>query len=221
MGLRGPGAKPLALAYDAGRPDLFGAPPPPVAETWQAEGLTRAGQVIAFIETLEVTAGKLAGERMVLRPWQRDILEEVYATDDDGRRPVRTAVLSMGRKNGKTGLAAALALCHLVGPEAEPRGEVYSAANDRQQAGKLFNEMVAMIARNASLTARINIRRFTKELEDFTTGSVFAALSADASTKHGLSRPSSSTTSSARRRTGTSTTRSTPPWAPATTRCLW
>lgn len=192
MGLRGPGAKPIALVHD--RDDVIGqgklwstAAKSAEPEPWEAPGLTRAGRVIAFIETLEVTAGKLAGERMVLRPWQRAILEEVYALNEDGGRPVRTAVLSMGRKNGKTGLAAALALCHLVGPEAEPRGEVYSAANDRQQAGKLFNEMVAMIARNAALTARINIRRFTKELEDFVTGSVFAALSADASTKHGLS----------------------------------
>ncbi|WP_020187875.1 terminase TerL endonuclease subunit [Methylopila sp. 73B] len=192
MGLRGPGANPIKLVHD--RDDVLGqgklfATAQPAAEPapWEAEGLSRAERVIAFIETLEVTAGKLAGQRIGLRPWQREILGEVYAVDEAGGRPVRTAVLSMGRKNGKTGLAAALALCHLVGPEAELRGEVYSAANDRQQAGKLFNEMVAMILRSPSLTARINIRRFTKELEDFTTGSVFAALSADAATKHGLS----------------------------------
>lgn len=134
-----------------------------------------------------MTAGKLAGQPLKVRPWQREIIEEIYAEDEGGQRPVRTAVLSFGRKNGKTGLAAGLALCHLAGPEAEQRGEVYSAANDRFQAAKLFNEMVAMIERHPLLSQRINVRRFTKELEDMPTGSLYAALSADVAGKHGLS----------------------------------
>jgi phage terminase large subunit-like protein len=94
----------------------------------------------------------------------------------------------MGRGNGKTGLAAMLALCHLAGPEAEPRGEVYAAANDKFQAGRLFNEIAAIVERVPWLAARISIRRHVKELEDIGgTGSMFAALSADVPTKHGLS----------------------------------
>ena len=96
----------------------------------------------------------------------------------------------MGRKNGKTDLAARLALCHLAGPEAEPRGEVYSAANDRAQAARIFAEMVAIIERVDWLKNRVSIRRHSKELEDIGeggTGSFYAALSADVATKHGLS----------------------------------
>src|SRR5262249_5973175 len=92
---------------------------------------------------------------------------------------------SMGRGNGKTGLAAMLALCHLVGPEAEPRGEVYAAANDKFQAGRLFNEIAAIVEKVPWLAARVSIRRHVKELEDIGgTGSMFAALSADVPTKH-------------------------------------
>jgi phage terminase large subunit-like protein len=93
----------------------------------------------------------------------------------------------MGRKNGKTQLAAALALCHLSGPEAESRGEVYSCANDRFQAGRIFSEMTAMVQNHPWLSDRINISRFMKQLEDLENGSIYAALSSEAKTKMGLS----------------------------------
>lgn len=127
MALRGVGAKPLS---ERGRVDERAVKP------WEEPGLSRAGRVIAFCEDLPITAGLLAGTMMKLRPWQREFLEAVYAEDEKSARPVRTAVLSMARKNGKTQLAAALALCHLLGPEAEPRGEVYSCALTRDQAAE-------------------------------------------------------------------------------------
>lgn len=122
MAVRGIGAKALS---ERGKIDVRPVKP------WEVPGLSRAGRVIAFLEDLPITAGKLAGTTMKIRPWQRKFIEAVYAETADGLRPVRTAVLSMARKNGKTQLAAGLALCHLMGPEAEPRGEVYSAALTR------------------------------------------------------------------------------------------
>lgn len=191
MGLRGPGAKPIRHAErDIAQHSLFVVTPESAlnkAPAWQAEGLSRPERVVAFLESLEVTAGKLAGQPFRVRPWQRDIIEEIYSESAEGCRPVRTAVLTFGRKNGKTGLAAGLALCHLAGPEAEQRGEVYSAANDKDQAGKIFAEMVAMIERHPLLSARINVKRFGKELEDAETRSIYRALSADVAGKHGLS----------------------------------
>lgn len=189
MGLRGPGAKPISRpAQPSAQVTLFPVPSPTlVVVPWEAPGLSRAERVVAFLESLEITAGKLAGQKMRVRPWQREVIDQVYAEDEAGDRPVRTAVLSMGRKNGKSALAAGLALAHLCGPEAERRGEVYSAANDRAQAGKIFAEMVAMVNAHPILSERISVRRFTKELEDMVTGSVFAALSADVAGKHGLS----------------------------------
>lgn len=86
-----------------------------------------------------------------------------------------------------TQIAAALALCHLCGPEAESRGEVYSCANDRFQAAKIFHEMVAIIDRHPYLTHRTNIIRFQKQIEDLTNGSIYVALSSEAKTKMGLS----------------------------------
>lgn len=181
MGLRGPGANPIKQRQEA----LFAIAAQPAP--WDAPGLTRAGRVIGFLEDLTITTGKLAGSKLVLRGWQRRFIEAVYATDKDGARPVRTAVLSMGRKNGKSQLAAALALCHLCGPEAESRGEVYSCANDRFQSGRIFSEMVALISRHPVLSVRTNITSFRKEIHDLINGSVYTALTAEPRTKLGLS----------------------------------
>lgn len=183
MGLRGPGARRIKRA-SPGRPlKLVGGRP------WDKSGLSRAAKVILFIESLPCSSGPKAGTNFVLRSWQKRFIRAVYATDKHGKRLVRTAVLSMGRGNGKSSLAAMLALCHLAGPEAESRGEVYSAANDRDQAGRIFKEMAAIIERVPWLAKRVAIKRFTKELEDVGaggTGSTYAALSRESGTKMGL-----------------------------------
>ena len=181
MGLRGPSAKPLkarreALEAAASR-----------SYSWDAPGLSRADRVITFLEDLEITTGKHASTKLRLRSWQRKFIEAVYREDKRGVRPIRTAVLSMARKNGKSQLAAALALCHLCGPEAESRGEVYSCANDRFQSSRIFNEMVALIDRHPALSARTNVTSFRKEIHDLVNGSIYVALTAEAKTKLGLS----------------------------------
>ena len=79
-----------------------------------------------------------------------------------------------------------LGVCHVAGPEAESRGEVYSAANDRAQAGRIFSEMSAIIQRVPWLAKRVSIKSFHKELVDVETGSTYAALSRESGTKMGL-----------------------------------
>jgi phage terminase large subunit-like protein len=153
---------------------------------WQSKVIGRSDKVIAFIESLKITQGKDANKKMKLRDWQIEFIREIYQQNRHGIRAVRTAVLSMGRKNGKTQLAAALALCHLCGPESETRGEVYSCANDRNQASKIFSEMVALISGHEWLSARCNIIRFRKEIEDVENGSIYQALSREAKTKMGF-----------------------------------
>src|SRR5215831_4647395 len=181
MGLRGPGATPISVRREA----LEGVTSQ--VYPWGAPGLTRAARVIAFVEDLTVSSGKAANQKLRLRPWQRKFLKAVYREDRRGVRPIRTAVLSMARKNGKSQLAAALALCHLCGPEAESRGEIYSCANDRFQSARIFNEMIALIDRHPALSARTNVTSFRKEIHDLVNGSIYVALTAEAKTKLGMS----------------------------------
>jgi phage terminase large subunit-like protein len=146
----------------------------------------RAADLIKWIQYLPITSGVLAGELFKVREWQKKELKQIYRTDKKGKRIVRQALLTIPRKNGKTGLAAALALAHLCGPESEQRGQVYSAAADRHQAALIYNEMKAII-QATDLKDRVIIRDFNKHLEDTKTGSEFFALSSDSKTKHGFS----------------------------------
>jgi phage terminase large subunit-like protein len=154
--------------------------------TWQKPGLSRAGRVIAFVESLPITKGHRVGQRFVLLPHQRAFIETVYAEGS----PIRLAIQSLPRGNGKSGLQAGIVLAHLLGPESEPRGECYAAAIDRQQAGLLFNEIVAIIATVPEFHARCNVQRFRKIVEVLdgpSKGSTFEVLSSDVRRGHGLS----------------------------------
>jgi len=182
MALRGPGS----IAHVRAREAV--AKKPRKRFAWDKKGLTRPERVIAFLESLPITSGTLAGQRMKLLPFQRDFIHAVYGPKTaDGRRQVRTALLSCGRKNGKSGLAAGLCLAHLLGPETEARGQVFSAAADREQAALIYRECAAIIDATPWMLARCNIQRFHKQIEDLETGTLYKALSADARTKHGLS----------------------------------
>jgi phage terminase large subunit-like protein len=180
MGMRGINATPKRISKRPHAPALHRHP-------WDAPGLFRAERIIRFVNTLPCTQGPLAGTTLRLRPWQTKFIKAVYRTDKQGNRTVRTAVLSVARNNGKTQTAAALCLAHLSGPEAEMRGETYSVACTKDQAGRIFNEMVAIITRTPWLNERINVVRFRRELEDMVNGSTFRVLSADVAPVHGLS----------------------------------
>src|SRR5262245_7718327 len=179
MGMRGPGAKP-AKRKPAARPAVW-------RRTRRKGGLSRAERVCWFIEQLTITAGMHAGKKFKLRPWQKEIIHALYAVNDDGRRVKRSALISLPRKSGKTTLAAALALVHLLGPEAEARGQIVSAAADRAQAALIYNELRALILADQEMADRVIIRDFNKSIEDTETGSIYTALSADARKAHGLS----------------------------------
>lgn len=154
---------------------------------WNKKNLSRAQRVIAFCEFLPITSGVHAGRKMKLREWQKIIINNIYATDENGLRKVRTALVSCPRKNGKTALAAALALCHLLGPESEQRGQVFSAASDREQAAIIYREMEAIILSVPEFSSRCHIQSFHKTITDTTTGSVYKAMTADSRKAHGLS----------------------------------
>lgn len=179
MGLRGPGA---SRQRKAKKPRALDGS----ENSWKEEGISRLEAVTRFIESLPITKGKLAGTNMSLLPDQKEFLARVYG---EREIPVRIAIKSEPRGNGKTGLLAGISLCHLLGPESEQRGEVYSAAIDRQQAGIMFNEMEAIILRRPDFAVRTNIQRFHKRIEvidEEGEGSIYEALSSDARRAHGL-----------------------------------
>lgn len=150
----------------------------------------RAARVIEFIEKLVVPSGKGAGRPFKMRPFQKKFIRAVYEPhrfeEGEWKRIVRKAILSTARKNGKTALIASLVLAHLVGPEAIPNGELYSAANDREQAAIIYRFVRQMVELDPELAALLLIVPSTKIMISKADGSVYKAISAEAGTKHGF-----------------------------------
>ena len=195
MGRRGPGAGRLRLAASQadvpqlGPGPLFGssAPLPVGPRPWELPGMAPDEKVLAFLRELPVVSGLKAGERLELVAFQEQFVRGVYGPiDPAGRRQVRLAALSVARGNGKSALLAGLSLAHLLGPMAEPYGECYAAALDREQAGVLFNMVCAYIEATPWMAARVNIRDWHKQITDDVTRSKWSALTSDARKAHGL-----------------------------------
>ena len=101
--------------------------------------------------------------------------------------PTRRAIISFGRKNGKTAISAFLLLLHLAGPKSKPNSQLFSAAQSREQAAVLFNLAAKCVRMSPALNDAITVRDSTKELFFEERGTKYRALSADASTAYGLS----------------------------------
>ena len=141
--------------------------------------------IIHFIETFcRVPEGPFVGKPLVLFDWQRREIERIYNNPHGTRR----AILSVGRKNAKSTLAACLLLAHLCGPPARnrPNSQLYSAALSRDQAALIFHAAAKMVRLNPNLLQAVTIRETLKELYCSELGTRYKALSADASTAFGL-----------------------------------
>lgn len=168
---------------ESGRSEVAGGE----AAEVQVRRPARAERVIAFIEQLTVPSGEGQGSKFKLREWQKRFIRDIYEPHDQrDRRVVRRAILSIARKNGKTALIAALVLVHLVGPEAIRNGEIFSAANDREQAAQVFKVARQIVEADSELSEIIRIVPSTKTLVCYGNGSFYRAISAEAGTKHGL-----------------------------------
>lgn len=150
--------------------------------------MKRSDRIIQFIETLRLPDGTQAGELVVLRDWQKEIIRESYdPSDDEGKKLVRQVVLSMARKNAKTALVSFLAICHLCGPEAIRNGQLYSLSVDREQASILFNYTKNIIYMDDELSKRLNVTESRKHIIDPVSGSIYSVLSGEKKGKMGKS----------------------------------
>ena len=117
---------------------------------------------------------------MQLRPWQREILNDIFELRKDGRRRYRRGLLMMPRKNGKSILASGIALYSLF---TEMGAEVAIVAGDRAQARIVFRECARMVELDPILSRKLHTLRDVIEYPE--TGSVLRVLSADASRAEG------------------------------------
>lgn len=146
---------------------------------------TQAARAVRLINQLTHTKGPFAGQSFDLRPWQKKIVTQLFRTRKDGKRQYRTCLLMLPRKNGKSELAAALAIYFLLF-DGEVGGEVYSAAADKDQAALVFNVAAQMIRNDSELEAQCEIVDSQKRIVHRKSGSFYRAISAEAYSKHGF-----------------------------------
>lgn len=139
-----------------------------------------------FPEHLVFTEGEWAGQPFVLEDWQEhDIVRPLFGWKRaNGTRRYRRAYVWVARKNGKTELAAGIALLMLLG-DAEIGGQVFSIASERDQAALVFNKVTAMVSRSARLSDKIECWKESIYCPELAAS--FRPLSGKPKGKHGLS----------------------------------
>lgn len=145
-----------------------------------------ADRAVAFIQCLSHTKGVWAGKPFELMEWQEQIIRDVFGIlKPNGYRQFNTAYVEVPKKNGKSELAAAVALLLCCG-DGEERAEVYGCAADRQQASIVFDVAADMVRMCPALAKRVKILTAYKRIIYRPTNSFYQVLSAEAYSKHGF-----------------------------------
>jgi len=141
---------------------------------------------IEFIEAAVLhPKGRWYGSPFKLEEWQRQIVHDLFFTKQpDGLRQYRTAYVSVPRKNGKTTLAAGIALYWLL-EAGEPGSEIYSLAGDTEQARIAFEMARKMVEQNPRMEAACKVYRNAIVVP--ATGAHYKVMSSEAAGKHGYS----------------------------------
>ncbi|HEM6242616.1 TPA: terminase large subunit [Streptococcus suis] len=146
----------------------------------------KADRAVTFINNLSHTKGKWAGKRFDLLPWQEQIVRDLFGiVKEDGNRQFLTSYIEIPKKNGKSELAAAIAL-YLLYADNEASAEVYGAACDRNQASIVFDVAKQMVQMSRPLEKRSKIMGATKRIVNYSNAGFYQVLSAETGTKHGL-----------------------------------
>ncbi len=145
-----------------------------------------ADHAIDFFRFLRHSKGEWAGCELALESWQRFIVGSLFGWfGADGTRRFRTAYDEVPRKNGKSTLAAGIAL-YLFAADGEPGPEVYSAATKRAQARIVWNEAASMVKASPFLQKRIGVYPGKGNMTITANRAMFEPLGADADTLDGL-----------------------------------
>ena len=146
-----------------------------------------ADRVVNFFGLLKHVKGKWAGTPFILAGWQEnEIVRPLFGTfNSDGYRQYRTAYIEISKKNGKSSIAAGIAL-YLLFADREKGAEIYSVAVDRDQASIVFNIATQMVRQSPELLKRCKIIDSQKRIVIYKTASFYHAVSADIPTKEGI-----------------------------------
>lgn len=146
-----------------------------------------ADRVVKFFRLLKHTQGKWADQQFILAPWQEnDIIRPLFGTlNKDGDRQYRTAYVEIPKKNGKSEMAAGIAL-YLLFSDYEIGAQIYSVAADKEQASIVFNIASQMVRKSPVLRDKCRIIDTQKRIVIHETASFYHAVSRETLSKHGV-----------------------------------
>ena len=137
-----------------------------------------------FPKFLRHGKGSFNGKPFELENWQKSIIGNLFGWKRrDGSRRYRTSYMEIPRKNGKSHLAAGLAL-YLLTADGEAGAEVYGAASDRDQAGIVFQVAKGFVQTDDILDKRCTLYRNSIMVDS--TKSTYRCIAADAHSAHGF-----------------------------------
>lgn len=143
-----------------------------------------ADRAVCFIESLKHTDGIWYDKPFELLDWQEQIVRDVFGVlKPNGYRQFNTAYIEIPKKQGKSELAAAIAL-YLTCGDLEEGAQVYGCAADRNQAKIVFNVARKMVQLNKTLKKVVKISESKNRMEY--NNSFYQVLSAEAYSKHGF-----------------------------------
>lgn len=178
-----PSCKKVKLACHRHREDLKRSASPDFSYRFSP---ALAAKVINFVSALVLTEGiKYPYKKFKPELWQAFVLAMMFGwvRKDDGLRRFRRAHVTVGRKNGKSPLFAAVCLYGLLADK-ESGAQVYSVATKKDQAGIIFKHGSFFRRHSGNLAQLCEEQRnsiFVRE-----TGSKFQALSSDEEGLDGL-----------------------------------
>ena len=145
---------------------------------------TRGERIIRFVTEYCVTPeGEHVGKPLVLAEFQKKFIKDVY----DNPNGTRRAYLSIARKNGKSGLIAAILLAHIIGPERVLNSQIVSGARSRDQAALIYHLAEKMLNLQPKFKGLYRLVPSSKKIIGLKANVEYKALSADGQTAHGLS----------------------------------
>ncbi len=145
----------------------------------------KADYAVDFIENLSHTKGIWYGKKFKLLDWQEQIIRDIFGTvKPDGYRQFNTAYIEVPKKNGKSEIAAAIALLLLCG-DGEQGAEIYGCASDRAQAAIVFDVAKEMVKLCPALMKRCIISESKKRITYKPTNSFYQVVSSEVASKHG------------------------------------
>ena len=141
-------------------------------------------RILKFFDFLKHSKGEFAGKKFILSAWQQAYLYVLFGwKNEDNTRRFRTSYIEISRKNGKSTMAAGVAL-YLLAADGEQGAEIYSAATKRDQAKFVHGEAERMVRASKALRSLITLRVNNMFIQK--TNSKFEPLSSDYNQLDGL-----------------------------------